>query len=94
MTSLGVCSRRESVSLACRQKLYLNSGVTLFSMPMFAPAEKNFSPLPVMHDHFDVLIEARVENRFVELAHHLVRVRVCRRIVHLDERDVCRLSNN
>ena len=38
------------------------------------------------HDDFDVVIETRIENRFVELAHHLVRVGVRRRIVHLDER--------
>src|SRR5439155_1565402 len=44
MVSFGVCSRRFRVSLACRQKKYLKRGVTLLSMPMLAPAEKNFSP--------------------------------------------------
>ena len=48
MTSFGVCSRRLRVSLACRQKQYLKPGVTVLSMPMFAPAQKNFSPAPVM----------------------------------------------
>jgi hypothetical protein len=46
MTSFGVCSRRFSVSLACRQKKYLKRGVTSESILMFAPAEKNFSPAP------------------------------------------------
>ena len=46
------------------------------------------------HDHFDVGVEARVENRFVELAHHFVRVRIRRRIVHLDEARRGRLSSN
>ena len=40
------------------------------------------------HDDLDVLIEPRIQDRVVELAHHLVRVRVGRRIVHLDEADV------
>ncbi len=44
IVSFGVCSRRLRVSLACRQKKNLKRGVTLFSMPMFAPAEKNLSP--------------------------------------------------
>ncbi len=48
MTSFGVCSRRISVSLACRQKKYLKSGLTVWSMSMFAPAQKNFSPAPVI----------------------------------------------
>ena len=47
ITSFGVCSSAMSVSFACRQNMYLNSGVTELSMPMLAPAEKNFSPLPV-----------------------------------------------
>src|SRR5438876_653515 len=46
MTSLGVCSRRSSVSLACRQKKYLKPGVAAFSIPMLAPAEKKRSPFP------------------------------------------------
>src|SRR5437764_703419 len=46
MVSLGVCSRRLRVSLACRQKKNLKRGVTVLSIPMFAPAEKNLSPWP------------------------------------------------
>src|SRR5205814_6666460 len=46
IVSLGVCSRRFNVSLAWRQKKYLKRGVTLLSIAMFAPAEKNFSPWP------------------------------------------------
>ena len=46
MTSFGVRSKRLSVSLACRQKLYLNWGVTRLSISISAPAEKNFSPSP------------------------------------------------
>src|SRR6266545_4585890 len=46
IVSFGVCSRRLSVSLAWRQKKYLKRGVTLLSIAMFAPAEKNFSPWP------------------------------------------------
>ncbi len=48
MTSLGVCSSLLRVSLACRQKKYLKPGVTESSMLMLAPAEKNFSPWPVI----------------------------------------------
>src|SRR3989440_2761315 len=44
--SFGVCSSRLRVSLACRQKKYLKRGVTLLSIAMLAPAEKNFSPWP------------------------------------------------
>ena len=46
MVSLGVCSRRFRVSLACRQKKYLNRGVTSVSILMLAPAEKNLFPVP------------------------------------------------
>jgi hypothetical protein len=46
ITSLGVCSRRIRVSFACRQKKYLNRGVTVCSIWMLAPAQKNFSPAP------------------------------------------------
>ena len=42
ITSFGVCSRRESVSLAWRQKKYLKVGVISVSILIFAPAEKNF----------------------------------------------------
>ena len=48
ITSLGVCSSRQSVSLACRQKLYLKYGSAFSSMAMSAPAQKNFSPAPVI----------------------------------------------
>ena len=48
ITSFGVCSRRSIVSFACRQKLYLNDGVTSDSILILAPAEKNFSPAPRM----------------------------------------------
>src|SRR5690349_20882645 len=46
IVSLGVCSRRLRVSLACRQKKNLKRGVTVLSIPMLAPAEKNLSPRP------------------------------------------------
>ncbi len=48
ITSFGVCSSRLSVSFACRQKQYFQSGSDSESMPMFAPAQKNFSPAPVI----------------------------------------------
>ena len=47
IVSFGVCSRRLRVSFACRQKQYLKPVVTFASMPILAPAEKNFSPFPV-----------------------------------------------
>src|SRR5436190_1042315 len=46
IVSLGVCSKRLRVSLACRQKKNLKRGVTVLSIPMLAPAEKNLSPRP------------------------------------------------
>ena len=48
MTSFGVCSRRFRVSLAWRQKQYVQSGSASLSIPMLAPAQKNFSPAPVI----------------------------------------------
>ncbi len=39
-------------------------------------------------DDFDAVVETRVENCFIELPHHLMRVGVCRRIIHRDDRDV------
>jgi hypothetical protein len=56
-------------------------------MLMFAPAQKNFSPAPAQHDHVHVLVEARLENGVVEVAHHLVRVGVRGRIGQLDPAD-------
>ena len=41
ITSLGVCSKRQSVSLAWRQKLYLKYGALFWSISMSAPAQKN-----------------------------------------------------
>jgi len=46
ITSFGVCSRRFSVSFAWRQKKYLKTGFTVWSILMFAPAQKNLSPAP------------------------------------------------
>ena len=47
ITNFGVCSKRDKVSFACKQKKYLYRGDTLFRYLMLAPAEKNFSPCPV-----------------------------------------------
>ena len=54
---------------------------------MLAPAEKNFSPWPQMHDDVDGLVHPRLEDRLVEIAHHLVGVGVGRRIVQRQDRD-------
>ena len=53
---------------------------------MLAPAQKNFSPAPRQHDDVDVVVEARLEDGLVELAHHLVGVGVRGRIGQLDHR--------
>src|SRR5262249_55790539 len=39
------------------------------------------------HDHLDRLIHARVENRAIELLHHLIAVRIRRRIIQRNDRD-------
>jgi hypothetical protein len=62
----------------------LKVGFTVFSMLMLAPAQKNFSPAPAQHDHVHVLVEARLQDGVVEVAHHLVGVGVRRRIGELD----------
>ena len=54
---------------------------------MLAPAQKNFSPAPVMTMTWTRRVHARGEHRRVDLLHHLVGVGVGRRIVQLDERD-------
>jgi hypothetical protein len=53
---------------------------------MFAPAEKNLSPCAGQHDHVDIVVHARLEDRLVKLPVHLVGVGIGRRIVHLDHR--------
>ena len=42
------------------------------------------------HDHVHTPIHPRVENRSVDLAHHVVRIRVRGRIVQLDRGDAVR----
>ena len=39
------------------------------------------------HEHVHVVVEARLEDRRVEVLHHLVRVAVDRRVVEREERD-------
>ena len=87
ITSFGVCSSRFSVSLAWRQKQYLNAGSASFSMPMFAPAQKNRSPAPMSTITWTDGSMRADEDRLVQLAHHLVRVGVGRRIVQLEDGD-------
>ena len=54
---------------------------------MLAPAQKNFSPAPVMTITCTVVVHARGEHRRVDLLHHLVGVGVGGRIVQLDDGD-------
>ena len=53
---------------------------------MLAPAQKNFSPAPRSTIDVHVLVEPRLENGVVQVAHHLVGVGVGRRIGQLEPR--------
>ncbi len=54
---------------------------------MSAPAQKNLSPEPESTIDVHVLVEARLEDRLIEIAHHLVAVGVRRWVRELDARD-------
>jgi REP element-mobilizing transposase RayT len=58
---------------------------------MLAPAQKNFSPARE-HDHVHALVHARPQDAAVEVLHHLVRVRVRRRVIQRQDRDAVRAS--
>ncbi len=53
---------------------------------MFAPAQKNFSPCPVMTMTCTSLSKRGLQDGAVEVLHHLVRVAVDRRIVQREQR--------
>ena len=55
---------------------------------MLAPAQKNFSTLAGEDDDVDFVVEARLEDALVEIAHHLVGIGVGRRIGQREIGDV------
>ena len=94
ITSLGVCSSRDQRLVGVQAEHVLELRRHGVEHPDVGAGREELLALAGEHDHLDVGVEARVENRVVELAHHLVRVRVGRRIVHLDEADVAVFPNS